>query len=306
MVQPRWIGITAALLLVACVTTAVVRQPSNDAADMPVAVPASDIVPMAGEQTPDATPPNPSATTEPTPTGGTPSSATDKPTSAADPSLDEATEAPSDALPFSPWVPAPAGRYLYATDGTSGLHGDARPLPDQTTLRVSDPGRDGFQARVRDLRDTQGYGQLLAYDLHVREDGIELSRITTATRVRLVGGMTDTRTFAAESAGTLVATRDHVGSSHQFTMYSGATTIAVSIVIDGLTSVSVGQVEVDAVIVEQRLVFDGEIEGVTTARAWLQLGDLLLLREQVDSDLTSRGVRHVTRYSADLRSLTPA
>jgi hypothetical protein len=309
VVQPRWIGITSVVLLVVSVTTAVLREPSLDAPDQPLAVPAADAAsPTPGDHAPrmDASAQHGASTTEPTPAMGRPAAASVEPTSTSNPSTEEATEAPPEPLPFASWGPAPAGRYQYATVGTSGIDGDEHPLPDQTTLRVSDPGRDGFQARVRDLRNEQGYGQLLAYDLHVRDNGIELSRITTATRVRLLGGMTDTRTFAADPPGPLVTTGDHVDSSHQFTMYSGATTIAMTIRIQGIESVSIGGTDVDAVVLEQHLVFDGDIEGTTTARAWLQLGDLLLLREQVDADLTSRDVRHVTSYSAELLSLTPA
>jgi hypothetical protein len=305
VVQPRWIGVTAVLLLVTSVTTAVLRDPPPDAPSVPVAVQATD----PGSRTPtsqatDLTPAVPAAAAEPTPGVITPTLGTSEPT--AQGSSVDATEAPTEPLPFEPWTAAPAGRYLYTTDGTSSIDGDEEPLPDLTALKVSDPGRDGFQARVRDLRDGQGYGQLLAYDLHVREDGMELSRITTATRVRLLGGVADTRTFGADPPGSLVRSGDQEGTTHQFVLYSGATTVAVTIVIEGIQIITIDDTDVHAIVMDMHLVFDGDIEGTTTARAWLRVGDLLLLREQVDTDLTFRDVRYTTRYSADLTALAPA
>lgn len=306
VVQPRWIGVTAALLLVTSVTTAVLRGPAPEAPSVPVAGRAPDPVsPVPTSQAPDTVPAVPAATSEPTPgTITSPSGASDR--AGSQPSARQPAESPTEPLAFEPWTAAPAGRYLYATDGTSSIDGDEEPLPDLTALKVSDPGRDGFQARVRDLRDGQGYGQLLAYDLHVREDGMELSRITTATRVRLLGGVTDTRTFGADPPGSLVRSADQQGTTHQFVLYSGATTVAVTIVIEGIQVITIDDTAVHAIVMDMHLVFDGDIQGSTAARAWLRVGDLLLLREQVDTDLTFRDVRYTTRYSADLATLAPS
>lgn len=204
-------------------------------------------------------------------------------------------------------VPVPAGTYHYDTTGSTRLgDGDPSPMPPQTTLSASPAAEDGTQVHVRDLRDEDGFGQVTTSTYRYADGGVLLERIAISTRVDVFGGITDEREFVASPPAAIAAVGDTPGRTRSFTMDGDGTTLAVTLRVVRTETLVIDGVSVDTVVVEQVVDLSGDVTGRSTSTTWVRTSDLLPVREETESDVTSSGLRVRSEQQSQLGSLEAA
>lgn len=199
-------------------------------------------------------------------------------------------------------APIPAGSYVYDTDGRTSLSGSERPLPSSTTL-TADPARSSVQRQVRDLRDAEGNGTVTETRFAYRPDGVYLAYVKVTSR--FPGGLTDVREFVPGEPKLISPAGAGPGFHTSFTLQGSGTTARFDIRALKSQRIRVGGERVVAVVVATEVIFRGAIEGRQDALSWFWPEHLLLLREEVHTDVSSGAIRVRTDYEAILTSLAP-
>lgn len=264
--------------------------------------------------------PSPSATaTRVAPTLTPTSTASPIPTPSATETAGVPTSAPTDGpAPTQPPPPPdepnpnpegvdpehiPAGTYIYDTSGTTKTGGSEQALPSRTELIVSAPSNNQQTLR-RDLRQDNGNGQQTTLTIGIDDGSFLLYRIHTTVKLALLPEQENT--FVANPPGVLGDPESDAGWKTSFTMSGDGTTAEVSLHLVGFATVTVGGTDVRAAVVDQDVTFSGQIQGTSSSRSWYRPEDLLALREDSSTNVSSGGFQSTTSYQATLRSLSPS
>lgn len=203
----------------------------------------------------------------------------------------------------SPAAPIPAGTYEYDTDGEMTLSGgQPRKMPRVTTLAVAGPSGNE-QRSVRDLRDSEGIGQVTETRLRYLPDGIHLSYVKVT--FNFPGGLSDVREFNVSPPELLAPTGGGPGFKRSFTMKGSGTTATVSIQALRWEIVKIGNSSIRSVVVKTAIEFSGAIQGRQDSTTWFWPKHLLALREEVRGNVQNGPIRARSEYVAVLRSPTP-
>jgi hypothetical protein len=204
------------------------------------------------------------------------------------------------AAPARPAVPVPAGTHDYETEGYRSVSGNRASLPDTTTLSVEDP-RDGLQRQIRDLRDREGHGTVTESHLLYRPGGVFLTYVKVTSS--FPGGFTDVREFQLPQPELLAPTDGGPGFGRSFSMQGSGTRADVRIEARREGALTVAGKAVRALLVETTIAFSGALEGEQHSTAWYYPKHLLVLREDVRTDVRNGPVRLQGEYTAALSRL---
>jgi hypothetical protein len=205
-----------------------------------------------------------------------------------------------DAASADPAAPVPVGTHEYETEGYRSVSGNRATLPETTTLAANTP-RDGLQRQVRDLRDRDGYGTVTESHLLYRPEGVFLAYVKVTSS--FPGGFTDVREFKLPQPELLAPTEGGPGFGRSFSMEGSGTRADVRIAARRAGNVAVGGRTVEALLVETTIAFSGALEGEQQSAAWYYPKHLLVLRENVRTDVRNGPVRLQSEYTAALNRL---
>ncbi len=204
--------------------------------------------------------------------------------------------------------PIPAGTYTYDTSGTRQL-GDnpEQQLPETTTLEAGPANSDDEQVRVRDLRDEDGYGGRNSTTLRYGVEGAVLLASTIESTVEIFGSpFTSTNELEADPPVLIGPLDAEVGFRATLHLVSDDVTVDGTLEIIRRETVTIGGTAVDTFVVDVHYDLSGEVEGTSDATWWVRPSDLLNVREEVATDVESRGLRYTEQYEAVLTSLEAA
>lgn len=192
--------------------------------------------------------------------------------------------------------PPKPGTYDYATTGTRSVIGESEPpteLPSATQLVVTTALEQGAQAcfisqhRLEDNLGETGVFVISGEDTFVRsaefQVGADISEVIPDPPILALSGS------ELEWSGT----------------FDGATRGRYAASIAGRKTFRIGGERVEAVGVETRTSYAGEIEGVERATRWLDSKTRLIIAEEVLQERTFGLDRLRLKYKSKLKSLTP-
>lgn len=200
-------------------------------------------------------------------------------------------------------TPIPQGTYSYDTDGEVTISGGApRRLPSTTILTARGPN-GATQRSIRDLRDSEGMGTVTETDIVYEPDGVYITRVKVT--VNFPGGLTDVRELKADAPALIAPTGAGPGFSTTFVLKGSGTTADVSVKALRMEKLTIGGEQLETVVVDTNILFSGALTGEQTSTSWIWAKHLLIVKEQVSSDIQNGPIRAVTNYQATLKSLTP-
>ena len=197
-------------------------------------------------------------------------------------------------------APIPAGRYEYATDGERSVSGNRESLPETTTMTAGAPS-GGKQRQTRDLRDSEGNGIVTDTDLVYGPKGVSLSYVKITSRFQ--GGLTDVREFRLPRPEMIAPRGAGPGTAGTFVMEGSGTRAKVTVRADRYENVSAGGQQLRALVVQTDIVFTGALEGHQRSISWFWPKHLLVLKEQVDTDVTNGPIRLQSNYEATIKRI---
>lgn len=165
------------------------------------------------------------------------------------------------------------------------------------------PDRSGEQLAVRDVRDTDGRGQVTATGFVYRDDGVYLSLVRASSE--LGGGLRDTREWRLEPPELLVAADAEPGYVNTFTMRNADTTAAVTVELLRHETVPIAGQPVATVVTRIHIELSGAVQGTQTTTAWTRPADLLTVKEHVESEVTNGALQLRSAYRAVIQHLEP-
>lgn len=192
--------------------------------------------------------------------------------------------------------PPEPGAYDYTTTGTRSVVGESEPpteLPDTTQLIVTPAFQQGAQAcfisqhRLEDNLGETGVFVISGDDMFVRsaefQVGGDISEVTPDPPILALSGS------ELEWEGT----------------FDGATRGRFAANIAGRKTFRIGGEKIEAVGVETRTSYAGEIEGLERATRWLDPETRLIIAEEVLQERTFGLDRLRLKYESKLKSLKP-
>jgi len=197
-------------------------------------------------------------------------------------------------------VPIPTGTHAYATDGRTTISGDGNPMPKTTTLTAQAP-RGGEQRQIRDLRDDDGNGMVTELRALYRPDGVFLAYVKVTST--FAGGFTDVREFTVPKPELIAPTGGRPGFTRTFTMRGSGTRADVTVSALRFQQIAIGGSATRALVVETTIEFSGSLEGEQSSISWFWPKHILVLKEQVRTDVANGPVRYRNDYEAVLKQL---
>ncbi len=194
----------------------------------------------------------------------------------------------------------PTGTYEYATEGERTVSGNRQQMPSTTTLTAETPA-NGVQRQVRDLRDSDGNGTVTESRLLYRSDGVFLTYVKVTSK--FPGGLTDVREFRLPQPESIAPPGGGPGFERSFSMQGSGTRADVSLKALRYEKVRAGGEAAKALVVTTRIVFSGALEGEQVSVAWFWPEHLMVLKEQVETDVRNGPIRLQSNYEARLRDL---
>lgn len=197
-------------------------------------------------------------------------------------------------------APIPSGTYQYATDGHMTISGSTSELPDRTTLTAQAP-EGGEQRQLRDLRDREGNGTLTETRLLYRPEGVFVTYVKVTAR--FPGGLTDVREFKPAKPELVAPTNGAPGFARSFSMQGSGTRADVTVKAVRHENMNVGTSPVKALVVETKTTFSGSLEGEQNSVSWFWPKHVLVLKEEVQTDVRNGPIRLRSNYDAVLTRL---
>ena len=197
-------------------------------------------------------------------------------------------------------VPIPTGTHAYSTDGHTTISGNSNPMPTTTTLTAHAP-QGGEQRQIRDLRDDDGNGMVTELRALYRPDGVFLTYVKVTST--FAGGFTDVREFTVPKPELIAPTGGRPSFTRTFTMRGSGTRADVTVRALRFERVAIGGSPERALVVESKIAFSGSLEGEQTSKSWFWPKHILVLKEQVRTDVTNGPVRYRNNYEAVLKQL---
>jgi hypothetical protein len=192
-------------------------------------------------------------------------------------------------------APIPTGRYEYATDGQSSVSGNSRDFPETTTLTADAP-RQGEQRQIRDLRDQDGNGTVTETRLLYRPDGVYLTYVKVTSS--FPGGFTDVREFDIPEPQLIAPSGAGPGFKQSFSIEGSGTRADFTIKGLKFDEITIGGSAVETLIVDTKIVFSGSLEGEQNSVSWFWAKHVVVLKEEVHTDVTNGPIRVRSDYEA--------
>lgn len=194
----------------------------------------------------------------------------------------------------------PAGTYDYATEGERTVSGNREQMPSTTTLTAETPANEE-QRQIRDLRDVDGNGTITESRLLYRSEGVFLTYVKVTSK--FPGGLTDVREFRLPRPELIAPRGGGPGFERSFSMKGSGTRADVTLKAVRYEKVSAGGEDVKALVVTTRIVFSGALEGEQVSVAWFWPKHVMVLKEQVETDVRNGPIRLRSDYEATLKDL---
>lgn len=194
----------------------------------------------------------------------------------------------------------PAGTHEYATQGERTVSGNRQEMPSTTTL-TAETSTGEEQRQIRDLRDANGNGTVTESRLLYRSDGVFLTYVKVTSK--FPGGLTDVREFRLPRPQLLAPAGGGPGFERSFSMHGSGTRADVSLKALRYERVRVDGRAVTALVVATRIVFSGALEGEQVSVAWFWPEHVMVLKEQVETDVRNGPIRLQSDYEATLKDL---